>query len=293
MDISIALGGGGSKGNSHIGVLRVLEEEGFRVRALAGTSFGGMVACFYAAGHSPDEIEEIFAAVDQSRLYDRLADESPSFLGLGRVHQWLSHQFGELTFEQLTTPCAVTAVDLQTSQEVVLKSGSVRDAILSTIAVPGIFPAFRMDGWELLDGGVLNPVPVALARSLAPGLPVVAVPLDEPLGQPPRSISMHLPSALPSPLVSRLSRLRIAQAFDIFMRSIDIGNRQVTELRLQLEKPDVIIRPEVGDIGILDQVDVHAIAARGEAAAHEALPELRRATSWTNRLRRQIFGVNQ
>ncbi len=292
MDITVALGGGGSKGNSHIGVLRVLEKEGFRVRAAAGTSFGGMVACFYAAGHGPDEIEDIFAAVDQSRLYDRLADESPSFLGLGRVHQWLTHHLGEITFEELNIPCAVTAVDLQTSREVVLRSGIVRDAILSTIAVPGIFPAFHMDGWELLDGGVLNPVPVALARSLAPGLPVVAVPLNEPLGQPPRSISMRLPSALPSPLVSRLSRLRIAQAFDIFMRSIDIGNRQVTELRLQLEKPEIIIRPEVGDIGILDHVDVHAIAARGEAAAREALPELRRVTSWTSRLRRQIWGAN-
>lgn len=292
MNISIALGGGGSKGNSHIGVLRVLEKEGFRVRAIAGTSFGGMVACFYAAGHSPDEIEEIFVAVDQSRLYDRLADESPSFLGLGRVHQWLTHHLGELTFEELKIPCAVTAVDLQTSQEIVLKSGSVHDAILSTIAVPGIFPAFRMNEWELLDGGVLNPVPVALARSLAPGWPVVAVPLHAPLGHPPRSISMPLSSALPAPLVSRLSGLRIARAFDIFMRSIDIGNRQVTELRLQLEKPEVIIRPEVGDVGLLDQVDVHEIALRGEEATRAALPELKRAASWTNRLRRQIFGAD-
>ncbi|MCL4528252.1 MAG: patatin-like phospholipase family protein [Chloroflexi bacterium] len=292
MDITVALGGGGAKGNSHIGVLRVLENEGFRVRAIAGTSFGGMVACFYAAGHSADEIEEIFAAVDQSRLYDRLADESPSFLGLGRVHQWLDHYFGKLTFEELKIPCAVTAVDLNKSQEVILRSGNVRDAILSTIAVPGIFPAFRMNDWELLDGGVLNPVPVALVRSLAPGLPVVAVPLNDPLGEPPRSISMRLPSALPAPLVSRLSRLRIAQAFDIFMRSIDIGNRQVTELRLQLEKPQVIIRPEVGEVGLLDQVNVHEIALRGEAAARAALPELKRVTSWTNRLRRQIFGEN-
>ena len=292
MDITIALGGGGAKGNSHIGVLRVLEKEGFRIRAMAGTSFGGMVACFYAAGHSPDEIEAIFSAVDQSRLYDRLADESPSFLGLGRVHQWLDRHFGGLTFEELKIPCAVTAVDLNTSQEVVLKTGNVRDAILSTIAVPGIFPAFRMDGWELLDGGVLNPVPVALARSLAPGLPVVAVSLSAPLGQPPSSISMRLPSALPAPIASRLGRLRIAQAFDIFMRSIDIGNRQVAELRLRLERPQVIIRPEVGEVGILDHVDVREVALRGEDAARAALPELQRATSWMNRLRRQFFGEN-
>ncbi|MCL4528559.1 MAG: patatin-like phospholipase family protein [Chloroflexi bacterium] len=289
MDISLALGGGGSKGNSHIGVLRVLEKEGFRIRAITGTSFGGMVAIFYAAGFSPDEIEEIFAAVDQSRLYDRVGDENPSFLGLGGVYKWLEHTIGERTFADLKIPCVVTAVDLLTSCEVILNSGLLRDAILSTIAVPGIFPAFHVNGWELVDGGVLNPVPVALARSLAPSLPVVAVPLSTPLGAPARSLSMPLPSVLPAPLVSRLASLRISKAFDIFMRSIDIGNRQITELRFQLERPDVIIRPDMADIGLLDRVDVHEVAKRGEAAAEAALPELKRVTAWPNRLRRTLF----
>ena len=293
MDISLALGGGGSKGNSHIGVLRVLEKEGFHIRAIAGTSFGGMVAVFYAAGFSPDEIEDIFAAVDQSRLYDRVRDESPSFLGLGGVHKWLVHTLGERTFKDLKIPCAVTAVDLLTSCEIVLNTGLLRDAILATIALPGIFPAFRKDDWELADGGVLNPVPVALVRSLAPFLPVVAVSLSAPLGAPPHSLSMPLPSVLPAPLISRLSSLRITKAFDIFMRSIDIGNRQITELRFQLEKPDVIIRPDVTGIGVLDRVDVHDVVKRGEAAVEAALPELRRTTSWPNRLRRTLFGENR
>ena len=70
------------------------------------------------------------------------------------------------------------------------------------------------------------------------------------------------------------------------MRSIDIGGRQIAELRFQLEKPDVIIRPDVADIGVLDRVDVAAIAYLGEQAAREMLPELRKATAWTERLRR-------
>lgn len=293
MDISLALGGGGSKGNSHIGVLRVLEKEGFHIRAIAGTSFGGMVAVFYAAGFSPDEIEEIFAAVDQARLYDRVGDESPSFLGLGGVQKWLVQTLGERTFKDLKIPCAITAVDLLTSCEIVLNTGLLHDAILATIAIPGIFPAFRMGEWELMDGGVLNPVPVALARSLAPSLPVVAVTLSAPLGAPPHSLSMPLPNGLPAPLVSRLASLRITKAFDIFMRSIDIGNRQITELRFQLEKPSVVIRPSLTDIGVLDRVDVHEVVKCGEAAAEAALPELKRIASWPNRLRRTLFGENQ
>jgi len=291
MDITLALGGGGSKGNSHIGVLRVLEKKGFRIRAIAGTSFGGMVAVFYAAGFSPDEIENIFAEVDQSRLYDRVGDETPSFLGLGGVHKWLVHTLGERTFKDLKIPCALTAVDLLTSCEIVLNEGLLRDAILATIALPGIFPAFHVGEWELSDGGVLDPVPVALARSLAPKFPVVAVPLTAPLGAPPRSLSMPLPNGLPAPLVSRLAGLRITKAFDIFMRSIDIGNRQITELRFQIEKPDLIIRPDVTGIGILDRVDVHDVVKRGEAAAEAAVDELKRIASWPERLRRTLFGA--
>ena len=87
MDITLALGGGGAKGNSHIGVLRRLEKEGFKVRAVAGTSFGGIVAVMYAAGYTPGEIEDIFAKVDQARLFGRSLAERPSLLGLGRCRQ--------------------------------------------------------------------------------------------------------------------------------------------------------------------------------------------------------------
>lgn len=290
MDIALALGGGGAKGNAHIGVLRLLEQEGFRVRAIAGTSFGGLVACFYAAGFPAAEIESLFAAVDQSRLYDRTRAESSSWLGLSRVQHWLGHTLGDRTFENSKIPCAVTAVDLRTSREVVVSTGPLREAILATIALPGIFPSFLSEELELVDGGLLNPVPVAVARSLVPSLPVIAVSLSMPLGKPPRAIPLPYLDGLPAPLVARIRSLRVTQAMEIFMRSIDIGGRQIAELRFQIEKPDVVIRPAVDDIGVLDRVDVHEVARLGEQAARAMLPELRQATSWTSRLRRRAFG---
>jgi NTE family protein len=290
MDVSVALGGGGAKGNCHIGVLRLLEQEGFHVRAIAGSSFGGMVACFYAAGFRPAQIEEIFSSVDQSRMYDRSRDESSSLLGLSRVNKWLEHNFKERTFDDLLIPCAVTAVDLRTSREIVLQKGRVRDAILSTIAIPGIFPSFIVEEFELVDGALLNPVPVALARSLAPSLPVVAVTLGTPMGKPPRSVPFPIIDNLPPPLISGLTNLRITKAFDIFMRSIDIGGRYISELRFQIEKPDVVIHPEVDEIGVLDRVDVREVAKLGEDAARAKLPELKHATAWTTRLQHSFFG---
>src|SRR5574340_401277 len=291
MDIALALGGGGAKGNAHIGVLRVLEREGFRVRAIAGTSFGGIVACFYAAGFSPDQIQTAFENVDQSRLYGRDSKERPALLGLSRVRQWLKRTVGERTFEEARIPCAVTAVDIRTSREIMIREGLLRHAILCTIALPGIFPSFLREDLELVDGGLVNPVPVSVARSLRPGLPVVAVTLTGQMGQPPRSIPFPFMPSLPGPLADRVSQLRLTQAMDVFLRSIDIGGRQIAELRFRLEKPDVIIRPEVEDIGVLDRVDVASVAALGEKAAHSALPELRRAASWAARLRRMTSKI--
>ncbi|NOH04186.1 MAG: hypothetical protein HND47_20535 [Chloroflexi bacterium] len=183
MDITLALGGGGAKGNAHIGVLRRLEQEGFKIRSVAGTSYGGVVAVFYALGCSPNEIQSIFESVDQNHLYGRTPLDGPSLLGMGGVRQLLNRVLGEKTFDDLRIPCAVTAVDINTGGEVTLSEGRLQDAVLATIALPGIFPVHRINGWELVDGGVLNPVPVSVARTLSPRLPVVAVVPQRPNGK--------------------------------------------------------------------------------------------------------------
>jgi len=290
MDITLALGGGGAKGNAHIGVLRGLEKDGFKIRAIAGTSFGGVVAVMYAAGYSPDEIEDNFAKVDQARLYGHFSGEKPSLLGLAGVRKWLDEALPERAFSDLKIHCAVTAVDLNCGCEVVLDEGPVKDALLATIAVPGIFPAHAWQEWELVDGGVLNPVPVSVARALAPSLPVVAVTLLAPMGEPARSMGVPLPDGIPKPILERLAHIRYAQAFDVFMRSVDVGNRAIAEYRLAVDKPDILIRPAVTDIGLLEQVDVREVAQLGDRAVEAALPELKKMASWTNRLRRTIFG---
>lgn len=118
MNITLALGGGGSKGNSHIGVIRRLEQEGFRIKAIAGTSFGGIVAVFYALGYSPDEIEEIFAARDQTQLYGHAPNDGASLLGLAGTASWLEDVIGEHTFDDLQLPCILTAADLNSGREV-------------------------------------------------------------------------------------------------------------------------------------------------------------------------------
>lgn len=287
MDITLALGGGGAKGNAHIGILRRLEQEGFRIRAVAGTSFGGLVAVFYAAGFSPDEIEARFSKVDQSRLFTRAAGDGPSLLGLGGVAKFLEESLGDKTFDDLRLPCAVTAVDLKTTCEIILTEGLLREAVLATIALPTIFPPRRIRDWELVDGGTLDPVPVAVARSLAPGLPVVAVVLSRPVGEPLHTHGITIPG-LPPLIARRLTGLRLTRTFEIFLQALEIVSREMADLRLQVDQPDVIVRPAVGDIEILGRVDVHAVAKRGEQALDEVLPDLRRAAAWPARFARSL-----
>jgi NTE family protein len=284
MDITLALGGGGSRGAAHIGVIRVLERAGFRIKAVAGTSIGSIVAGLYATGKSADDLEKIFAAVDQSRLYGWPLSEGPGLLGLRGIADLLSPHLAERTFDQLSMPCAVIAVDLHSNREIILQDGLVLDAILGSIAIPGIFPPREYPPYLLVDGGVLDPVPVRAARALMPKLPVVAVSLMPPLALP--STPMSLP--IPGSFAETIQRLNITQAVRIFLDAIDIGQRQLTEMRFQLDRPEIIIRPDVGDIGMLDNVDIPEVARRGELAALDALSDLRRATHWSSRLIRRL-----
>ena len=286
MDITLALGGGGARGAAHIGVLRVLEREGCRIRAVAGTSIGSIVATLYASGRTPDEIETLFAATDLTKLLGWPLSDGPGLLGFRGIADWVKEAIGDMTFDELGLPCAVVAVDLNSSREIILREGRVRDAVLGSIAVPGIFPPRDYNEYRLIDGGTLDPVPVRAARDLAPGLPAVAVILSTPLEEP--SIPWSVPLPVHPTLVQQLTRLTITQAFNVFLSAVDIGQRSMIEMRLEADAPEVVIRPKVGNINLFDSVDIGPTVALGVAAAEAALPELRRAASWPARIRRGL-----
>ncbi|MBK6645306.1 MAG: patatin-like phospholipase family protein [Anaerolineales bacterium] len=292
MEISLALGGGGAKGNAHIGVLRRLEKEGYKIRTVAGTSFGGIVAALYALGYSPKEIQAIFESADQKALYGRDHEDGPSLLGLSGARELFERVIGGKTFADTRIPCALTAVDIDSGTEVILDDGSLMDAVLATIALPGIFPVQRIGEMNLVDGGVLNPVPVSLARKLSPDLPVVAVVLNDPIDKPLNPYSLPVPGIVPRAIADRISRISLAQSLDIFLRSVDASSRYVAHLRLQVDKPEVLVRPNVHHINLLDNVTVEEVARLGEEALENVLPDLKRKTAWLARFNRRVFGSN-
>jgi NTE family protein len=291
MNITLALGGGGIRGVAHIGVLRTLEKHGFTIKAIAGTSAGGLIGALYAAGKTPDELESVITNLDQKKLFTRGKKDGPALLGIAGLVTLLTELLGECNFDDLKLPFACTAVDTLTGREVILHHGSVLQAVTATVAVPGVFPPVKIDGVTLIDGGVLDPVPVRLARWLAPQYALPAVVLSPTAPRPISNPSLPLPIPGPKPLVEQIAKLRLSQALNIYMRSMEISGLATTELRLGLEKPDVIIRPDLVGIGLIDRVDPLKLIEAGERAVEDILPQLRRSAGFPATIGRQVLRV--
>ena len=167
--LGVALGGGGARGLAHIGVLRVLEREGISVDYLAGTSMGGVMAAGYASGMSSYDLERETLAATRNNNMVRMVDPGLLQGGLIRGKKTLAffkQIFGEKTFAELPKKLAVVAVDLKSHQEVILQEGSVALALRATTSIPGIFEPFEINGQRLVDGGLLNNLPVDVVRNM-------------------------------------------------------------------------------------------------------------------------------
>ncbi|MDY6873890.1 MAG: patatin-like phospholipase family protein [Chloroflexota bacterium] len=289
MDISLALGGGGVRGVAHLGVIRELEKQGFKVKAIAGTSAGGLMGSAYAAGYSTEEIETAVNRFDQNHLFTGRRSDRPALLGLDSIANILSELLADRTFEDLPIPFAVTAVSLSTGKEIILREGKVMDAVLATIAIPGVFPSKVIGERVLVDGGVLDPVPIRLARWMRPDLPVAAVILH----RKPEGYTFEdtdLPIQVPGPvsIVERLSKLRPVQAFNIFSRSIEVTGQHLTRLSVELYKPEVAIYPRVGHIAVLQNINTKDLIQAGIVATEEAVEELKSEANWMKRIQRSV-----
>ncbi len=289
MDISLALGGGGVRGVAHLGVIRELEKHGFKVKAIAGTSAGGLFGSAYAAGYSTEEIEAAVNRFDQNRLFMGRRSDKPALLGIDSIATILTEMLADRTFDDLKIPFAATAVSLSSGKEIILREGKVVDAVLATIAIPGVFPSKVIGERVLVDGGVIDPVPIQLARWMRPDLPVVAVILNRVpegyiLEQP------DFPIQIPGPVsvVDRLAKLRPVQALNIFARSIEVTGYHLTRLAVELYKPEVTIYPRVGHISVLQDINAEDLIQAGSVATEEAVEKLKSEANWRKRIQRSV-----
>lgn len=243
MDIGLVLGGGGARGFAHIGVLQALSEHDLHPVAISACSFGGIVGAFYCADYTFDQMKEI---AKQLSMRELLALGEPGGILGGKKIQEFLEVYLPATFEELSLPLTLTTVDVQEGHLVVLAEGALAPAIRASCSLPGILSPVNHEGRLLVDGGVLNSLPVDIIRTMTHE-PVVAVDIAAPRN---RKVEFNTPS-----LLDQMSRLlsgqknplseifRRGRVIDMFVKAYDIPQKALTDLRLSLYPPDLLIRP--------------------------------------------------
>jgi NTE family protein len=299
--IGLALGSGSARGWSHIGVIETLQAAGIKPDIVCGASFDAIVGAAYVTGQL--SALKNFAEALTSREIVSLLDVSLSGGGLinGKKIIELLRKLGiDTAIEKCATPFAAIATDLESGREIWLREGPIEEAVRASIALPGIFsPARNGERW-LVDGGLVNPVPVSACRALGAEI-VIAVNLNGdimgrrfkaeptmPIGHTPttppeflRRLISQMPAALqeqasviaPKLLQSAPSR---PGYFDALANSINIMQDQITRSRLAGEPPHVMLVPRLGDIGLMEYHRAAEAIAEGRACVEQAMPVLRR-----------------
>jgi NTE family protein len=308
--IGLALGGGGARGLVHIGVLKAVEERGIEVAAVAGTSMGALIGAIYAHGKDPHSIEEIALGINWRTMF-QLTDLTVPKAGLiqgRRARDMLKSIIGDVKFSDLRVPFACVAADIETGEEITLSKGSVLDAVRASISIPVIFTPARVGGRFLVDGGLVNPVPVSTVKRMGATFVIAVNPIAG-IGKGPPTVNGVGAEEPQQEISSRyLDNIRDSfrriiprygakpgqgerkvnaegtghhdegktstpTIFRVIMQTIHIAAYQYA--MASVGEADVIISPPLRDVGPWDFHKARQCIVRGELAAAKALAAAR------------------
>ncbi len=297
--IGLVLSGGGARGTAHIGVLKVLEENHIPVDMIAGTSFGSIVGGLYAAGYSADGLQDILENIDweaslsgkaprQERSFRRKQDDNGFLIKLklgiedGKLklpsglitpnnlrltlQGLINERSNAVDFDNLPIPFRAVATDLETGMPFVLEQGDLASAMVASMAVPALFPPIEYEGHLLVDGGVTNNVPVDIVRSMGADI-IIVVDISSPM----------------------LSKDEIESFANVIDQLVLIMTRKNADAQLAtLTNQDILIRPELEEIGFADFEKSFEAIPKGAESARQALPQLQEfslsKSAWTSHL---------
>jgi NTE family protein len=246
--VGIALGGGAAKGFAHIGVIKMLEANGFAPAVVAGTSAGSVVGALYASGMNAFELQEKAVALDEAKIRDLQLASGGLILGQ-KLEDYVNAQVRNRPIEQLAKPFAAVATRLEDGERTVFKRGNTGQAVRASSSIPGVFQPVAIGKVHFVDGGVVSPVPVDAARQLGADV-VVAV-----------DISNKARGQAPAGMLGTLGQ------------SIAIMGQKLGQA--ELARADVVVRPQVLDIGAADFTQRASAILEGEKAALAAMPQIR------------------
>jgi NTE family protein len=290
--IGLALGSGGARGWAHIGVLRALVRAGLEPDIIAGTSVGALVGGVYASGHL-DTLDSWARQLSAARLFTYLDPRMSGggLIGGRRMATFMRRYFADNRIEDLPIPFVAVATDLMSGHELWLREGRLVDVLRIAISLPGIFTPVRHEGHWLVDGALVNPVPVSAARVFGARL-VIAVNLssdvlgrgmimagetDEPASpqdQPERRGLRALFGAERSLKRQFAGGIRRPSIPAVMVESFNIMQDRITRARLAGDPPDVTINPRVGQVGWFDFHRAQEAIEVGARATERVLEEI-------------------
>ena len=305
--IGLALGSGSARGLAHLGVIRAIEEAGIEVDFIAGTSMGALIGAIYAAGKL-DQLESAFQGFDWKKaasFFDVVLPKS-GLLDGAKVSELVRAHIHADTIEMLAKPFAAVATDIVSGEEIIIRSGDVIEAVRASISVPGIFTPVRSNGRILVDGGLTNPVPVSAVRAMGADI-VIAVDLNHEIIAG-KNLKPLLPAAKANSSTDSASALLprwvrdyrlsmkdirkkllagdnpafaqfrkwisaepLPSIFEVLLASINIMETRLTQTRISLDRPDVVIQPPLGHIRFMEFGRTEEIVAIGYEHARRQL----------------------
>jgi NTE family protein len=251
--LGLALGGGSARGFAHIGVLKSLDQAGIRPEVVVGTSAGALVGAFYAAGFSSWKIEEVALRTREVDLADLAQGSKRGMLVGDSLSRFVNDALRGARIEDLRTRYGAVATDLRSGELVLLRSGAVADAVRASCSIPGVFVPRELGGRELVDGGLVSPLPVRAARQLGCDV-VIAVDVG-----------------------TRPNRATLPGMYEVLLQSFEIMGRALSEQEAM--GAEIVLRPDTSAFASTDFNARRDLIQAGYEAAQRALPELRRRLS--------------
>jgi NTE family protein len=263
--VALVLGGGAARGFAHIGVIRALEREKVPIDLIVGTSVGSLIGAIYAADRNSFDLEWTAFLLEKDSIFDFGIMSAISGMGAAKgdkLEEFVRTKVPIANIEDLRIPFAAVATDLNRGNRVVLDKGPVARAVRASSAIPGVFPPVQHQDKLLVDGGVIDNVPVSVAREKGVDL-VIAVDIGQ-----------------------QVINFNITNVLDVMLQSISIMAAENAKVRKK--DADVLIAPKVGDVGMLDFSQKKRCMQAGIDATDAAMPEIKaRIEEWQ---RKQLAG---
>ena len=246
--IGLALGSGGARGFAHIGLLKVLKSEGIKIDLIAGSSMGALIGCFYASGSDLELLQRVSLQFKRKYFMD-LTVPRMGFVAGKRIEEYIRIFTKNQNLEDLSIPLAVLATDIEKGERVIFTEGPAYEAVRASISIPGVFVPKRINGKLLVDGGLMDRVPVSVVKDMGANI-VIASDVSATKGD-----------------------TEIQSIYDVIFKSLDILQMEI--VKMKGIDADVMIKPPVELYSSLAFTNIQDIIDIGEQEALRRLPEIK------------------